>query len=137
MRQAVTDRDVGGELRVEVSGGGPVEMMGDPVQLRCVADNVLDAALEELGPGAKVQITVRSPNEVIVEVASGQGPVTKLRRLTEAGEDALSWRIQLARAVAARNGCVVEVNAAGDGLKTVCRPQGGEARGQQTSRINR
>jgi DNA-binding NtrC family response regulator len=137
VRQAVSDRDVGGECRVEVSGGGSVEMMGDPFQLRFVADNVLDAAREELGPGAKVQVGVRSPNEVTVEVASGQGPVTKLRRLSEAGDDALSWRIQLARAVAARNGCVVEVKSAGDGLKTVCRPQGGEVRGQQTSRINR
>jgi len=136
VRQSVTDREDESEPRVVVSGAGPVDMTGDPFQLRFVADNVVEAAREELGPGAKVEIEVQSPDEVTIEVASGQGPVTKLRRLIEAGDDALSWRIQLARAVAVRNGCVVEVNAAGDGLKTVCRPQGGVARGQQTSRIN-
>ena len=84
-----------------------------------------------------MEIERTGDNTVEFRVVSGQGAVRKLRRLTDAGDDALPWRVLLARAVAARNGCLVDVQTSDESLTIVCRAEGGVVRGQQTSRIDR
>ncbi len=137
VRQAVADREDEQVSNVEQVGDSACEFLGDPFQLRFVADNLLEAALEEAGAGAAVEIERTGENTVEFRVVSGQGAVRKLRRLTDAGDDGLPWRVLLARAVGARNGCLVDVKTSDESLTIVCRSEGGEVRGQQTSRIDR
>ncbi len=76
---------------------------------------------------------------LVFEIATGGGPVAKLRKFVRSDDGPPSWRVLLARTLAERNGCVVDVEFAEDTVRIVCRLRGGEeeTRGEQTSRINR
>jgi len=128
--------------RVEIGAEGVLEAYADPIQLRFVVDNLIEAALAELPKDGRLNVEASSATQgratVVFSVPSAAGPVTKLRRIVEPGSTALSWRIVLARTVAARNGCKVDVSVAGEAMRIRCLLRGGEeGRGQQTSRINR
>jgi len=139
VRQSVGDLGEEQSSRVQVDAEGEAVVDGDPSQLRFVADNVIAAALAELPRSRSLRIEKDGGAAVVFKVPGGQGPVTKLRRLVGPGEPGLSWRILLARAVAARNGCRVDVRIAGEAMtiRLVLRGREEGNSGQQTSRINR
>jgi DNA-binding NtrC family response regulator len=143
-------------VRVEVEGEAPIR--GDRDQLRFVVENLLEAALSEGADGEVVRVYTTQPTQVprvgpapsgdvasahadalVFEVATGKGPVAKLRKFVRSDDGPPSWRVLLARTLAERNGCGVDVELAEDTVKILCRLPGGEeeTRGEQTSRFNR
>lgn len=128
--------EVGGRFEVEAEGSR--EITCDAEQFRFVIDNLVEASLGEIGPDQRVRVHLSSRDAITFEIPTGRGPVTKLRLLVGGDEETASWRILLARAVAERNGCGVEVDDAGSTRTIRCvLPRGEATRGEQTGRINR
>jgi DNA-binding NtrC family response regulator len=137
LNDTVADRDAGDRVRIDVAGA--LAVVCDREQLRFVLDNLVDAALAEVGERGVLVVAVEGGRTLTFGVTAAQGAVTKLRRLGASERQPASWRVVLARAIARRNGCEVDVEASGDGMKIRCRLPGGEVgtRGKQTSRIDR
>jgi DNA-binding NtrC family response regulator len=158
VRGVVAEMDTDDSKRVWVDADGEAPTSGDRDQLRFVMENLLDAALAEGVGGETVRVFATQPREVprvgaappdgqtavqghalVFEVASGGGPIAKLRKFVRSGDGPPSWRVLLARTLAERNGCVVDVELADDAVRIVCRLRAREeeSRGEQTSRFNR
>jgi signal transduction histidine kinase len=131
LRQSVEASD--GAQRIRMLVQGALEIASDAEQMRFVFDNLIAAALAEAGRDGEVVVAAETGPIIVIRVPSARGAVAKLHRLGSAQRQPVSWRIVLARAVAARNGWEVEVEAAADAIAIRCRPPGGEvgARDQQ------
>jgi len=138
IRSAVDELDPQQSGRFVIEAEGAREITCDAEQFRFVIDNLIEASLGEIGPDQRVRVHLASRDAIAFEIPTGRGPVTKLRLLVGGDEETTSWRVLLARAVAERNGCGVEVDDAG-GTRTIrcVLPRGEATRGEQTSRINR
>jgi len=158
VRGVVAEMNAEDSARVWVEPDGEAPISGDRDQLRFVLESLLDAALAEAADGETVRVFATQPREVprlgagpsvvtasahadalVFEIATGRGPAAKLRKFVRSDDGPPSWRVLLARTLAERNGCGVDVEYAGDTVRILCRLPGGEeeTRGEQTSRFNR
>jgi signal transduction histidine kinase len=129
LARSVVAEDAEHASQASLGATEPFEVRADAAQLRFVVENLLAAALAEAGESGRV--VIRTEREALVlSVPAARGAVAKLHRLSE--RQPVSWRIVLARAIAARNGFDVDVEGLADGMTIRCRPSGGEggARGQ-------
>jgi len=116
----------------------PLEVRADEAHLRFVIENLLAAALAEAGESGRV-IVGTERDALVFNVPAARGAVAKLHRLSAVERQPVSWRIVLARAIAARNGFDVDVDGSADGITIRCRLSGGEGgpRGQQQQQTDR
>jgi hypothetical protein len=142
---------------VWVEAEGEVVARADREQMRFAIDHLLAAALAEAGQGRTVRVYTTPPREVprvgtgaqagpkitrggalVFEIAAGRGPVAQLRKFVRSESGTPSWRVLLARTLAERNGCDVDVEFAEDAVRIRCLLPGGEekTRGEQTSRFS-
>jgi signal transduction histidine kinase len=139
VREVVQSLEAPAMRRILIAPVGSAWVEADPEQMRFVVDNLVAAALGELPEGQRLLIDAGNERVITLSVPAPGGPVTRLRRIVEGQEQEPSWRIVLARSVAARNGCKVEVNTAGEAMTIRLVLRGGEvgSRGQQTGRTDR
>lgn len=117
----------------------PVRVECDPLQLEFVFENIAAALRAQGDPDASLTLRAQD-GAVALEAPRGRGAATKLRELVAEGSTGvLTWRLLLARAVAEKNGFVVEEDPGGDVLRIRCRPAGGEveSRNEQANRTDR
>lgn len=129
LARSVVAEDAEHASQASLGATEPFEVRADAAQLRFVVENLLAAALAEAGESGRVVIRTER-DALVLSVPAARGAVAKLHRLSE--RQPVSWRIVLARAIAARNGFDVDVEGLADGMTIRCRPSGGEggARGQ-------
>jgi signal transduction histidine kinase len=148
LRRVVAERDETGRASVDVPK--TLDVRCDPFQLRFVLENLVAEALAEAGEKGAVSIGVEPAASagsasggpagagganapvIVLRVPASRGAAAKLRRLVTAEPRPDSWRVVLARAVAARNGCGVDVEGTADGITLRCRLGGGESGGGGT-----
>jgi DNA-binding NtrC family response regulator len=142
VRRLADEREAGERIKLDLGAG--LQGRADPFQLRFVLDNLLAAVLAEAGERGAVTVGIDAGGSLSLRVQSARGAVAKLHRLSPVERQPVSWRVVLARAVAARNGWELDVDATADGMTIRCRPPRGEVetRGstqqqQQTDRPDR
>lgn len=99
--------------RVQLRAEGPLLLCCDREQLRFVLTNLLAATLDECATDGAVVVIVED-GSLCFKVEAGRRPIAALRRLANAGDENISWRIALAGAVATRNGGSVKLGFEGE-----------------------
>ncbi len=108
----------GDRLRIEGLAG--VRVLADPDQARFVLRNVLAVAAAEAGSSGTVRVMLEEGRRLTVSVRGAGGPITMLHRLGEGGGAAPSWRLLLARSIAARNGWSLDVEVGEKAIDIRC-----------------
>jgi signal transduction histidine kinase len=99
--------------RVQLRAEEPLLLCCDRAQLRFVLTNLLAATLDECATDGAVVVLVED-GSLCFKVEAGRRPIAALRRLANAGDENISWRIALAGAVATRNGGSVKLGFEGE-----------------------
>ncbi len=106
--------------RVRIEGLAGVRVLADPDQARFVLRNVMATAAGEAGSSGSLHVALENGCELVVSVQGAGGPITKLHRLGEGGGSAPSWRLLLARSIAARNGWSLHVEVGENAIEIRC-----------------
>ncbi len=103
------DPGLGKRVKLEVTGALPVKVDRD--QIRFALDNLLEAAVSDLGESGSVRITTTSGGTVLWTIETEHGPGSQLRDMSEDGEKSPTWRVLLARTLTERNGGKLEMHS--------------------------